>query len=156
MQNITDRALHNSLPWPTWQVSLAPEYSLFLPVTHRSINIYGDLSGSPPAENESGNDRGVNEGSTDGRRDEDNVTMNVLHTQRRGDRSNSDDSLDVEFGVALVPIAISSSARAQGSEARARLSQAYAALNASDDATESTHYTANGSRDESKLPDNSY
>jgi hypothetical protein len=43
------RALHNSLPWPTWPVALAPDYSLFLPLTHRAMDIYGSPSGVPLA-----------------------------------------------------------------------------------------------------------
>jgi hypothetical protein len=32
--------LYNSLPWPTWRADLAPDYTLFMPVTSRSSTIY--------------------------------------------------------------------------------------------------------------------
>lgn len=37
------RALYNTLPWPSWAVALAPDYTLFMPVTTRSRSIYDTL-----------------------------------------------------------------------------------------------------------------
>jgi hypothetical protein len=34
------RALFNNLPWPSWAVALAPDYTLFMPVTARSSSLY--------------------------------------------------------------------------------------------------------------------
>jgi hypothetical protein len=34
------RALYNSLPFPVWNGDLAPEYTLMMPVTHRSVSAY--------------------------------------------------------------------------------------------------------------------
>lgn len=34
------RQLYNSLPWPTWNISLAPDYTVFLPLSHRSVPVY--------------------------------------------------------------------------------------------------------------------
>eukprot|EP00602_Paraphysomonas_sp_CaronLab_P005156 CAMPEP_0185035770 /NCGR_PEP_ID=MMETSP1103-20130426/27735_1 /TAXON_ID=36769 /ORGANISM="Paraphysomonas bandaiensis, Strain Caron Lab Isolate" /LENGTH=540 /DNA_ID=CAMNT_0027573017 /DNA_START=206 /DNA_END=1826 /DNA_ORIENTATION=- len=36
------RALYNTVPWPTWTVALAPDFTIFMPVTHRSRSIYDD------------------------------------------------------------------------------------------------------------------
>mmetsp|Transcript_19028 Transcript_19028/g.27257 ORF Transcript_19028/g.27257 Transcript_19028/m.27257 type:complete len:245 (+) Transcript_19028:784-1518(+) len=41
------RALYTALPWPTWRAELAPEFSLFMPLTSRSINVYQE--NIPPA-----------------------------------------------------------------------------------------------------------
>ena len=32
--------LQNNLPWPAWTVALAPDYTLFMPVTVRSASAY--------------------------------------------------------------------------------------------------------------------
>lgn len=107
--NLFISALHNSLPWPTWTMALAPDYSLFLPVTHRAMNIYGIPSGTTeaPAQNiEANNESDEVRNDNDG----EGITMNVMHSSSRehGSRSNSDESLDVEVGR-LEPIAIGSS-----------------------------------------------
>jgi hypothetical protein len=34
------RAIYNSLPWPSWNVALAPDFSVFLPLTSRSVSVY--------------------------------------------------------------------------------------------------------------------
>ena len=34
------RMLQNNLPWPAWTVALAPDYTLFMPVTVRSASAY--------------------------------------------------------------------------------------------------------------------
>lgn len=36
------RAFYNVLPWPTWGAALAPDYTLFMPVSRRSVNIYDE------------------------------------------------------------------------------------------------------------------
>ena len=47
------RMLQNNLPWPSWTVALAPDYTLFMPVTIRSASAYQNnvppLANSPPA-----------------------------------------------------------------------------------------------------------
>ena len=42
------RALRNSLPWPTWAVALAPDYTLFMPVTVRVASLYQHVVPPPP------------------------------------------------------------------------------------------------------------
>lgn len=34
------RMIHNSVPWPTWSLALAPDFTLFLPVTEEATDIY--------------------------------------------------------------------------------------------------------------------
>jgi hypothetical protein len=34
------RMIHNSVPWPTWSLALAPDFTLFLPVTEEAMDIY--------------------------------------------------------------------------------------------------------------------
>ena len=34
------RMMHNTVPWPTWSMSLAPDFTLFLPVTEHATDIY--------------------------------------------------------------------------------------------------------------------
>ena len=34
------RQFYNALPWPTWNISLAPDYTVFLPLSHRSVPVY--------------------------------------------------------------------------------------------------------------------
>lgn len=34
------RMIHNSVPWPTWSLALAPDFTLFLPVTEEAADIY--------------------------------------------------------------------------------------------------------------------
>ncbi len=34
------RQLYNSLPWLSWTVALAPDYTIFMPVTQRSLSVY--------------------------------------------------------------------------------------------------------------------
>ena len=34
------RALVNHLPWPSWAAALPPEFSIFQPLSERTINIY--------------------------------------------------------------------------------------------------------------------
>ena len=41
-------ALRNNLPWPTWAVALAPDYTLFMPVTIRSSTLYQNNVPPPP------------------------------------------------------------------------------------------------------------
>ena len=47
------RMLQNNLPWPSWTVALAPDYTLFMPVTIRSASAYQNnvppLANPPPA-----------------------------------------------------------------------------------------------------------
>eukprot|EP00597_Dinobryon_sp_UTEXLB2267_P004523 CAMPEP_0170060562 /NCGR_PEP_ID=MMETSP0019_2-20121128/2460_1 /TAXON_ID=98059 /ORGANISM="Dinobryon sp., Strain UTEXLB2267" /LENGTH=290 /DNA_ID=CAMNT_0010266177 /DNA_START=555 /DNA_END=1428 /DNA_ORIENTATION=+ len=40
-------SVDTALPWPTWRAELAPEFSLFMPLTSRSINVYQE--NIPPA-----------------------------------------------------------------------------------------------------------
>jgi len=42
------RALRNNLPWPAWTVSLAPDYTLFMPVTLRGATLYQHPVPPPP------------------------------------------------------------------------------------------------------------
>lgn len=44
------RAMYNSLPWPSWTVALAPDYTLFMPVTARSSSLYAHAV--PPVHND--------------------------------------------------------------------------------------------------------
>ena len=131
------RAMHNSLPWPTWPVALAPDYTLFLPVTHRAMNIYGDPSGTAPAAEGDAGEQGGDINREDRRQlgideEEEGVVMNVLRIPGRG-RADSEESLDIEVGRGLEPIAIGSSAvSVQGRSARNRPSSAYAALSGDD------------------------
>lgn len=37
------RALYNSLPWFSWVVALAPDFTLFMPVNNRSVSAYADV-----------------------------------------------------------------------------------------------------------------
>lgn len=39
------RMLHNNMPWPSWTVALAPDYTLFMPVTIRTTS--GDTDSVP-------------------------------------------------------------------------------------------------------------
>jgi hypothetical protein len=39
------RARYNALPWPAWSIALAPDSTLFLPLTHRSRSIYDTVPG---------------------------------------------------------------------------------------------------------------
>jgi hypothetical protein len=45
------RALYNSLPWPTWAVSLATDDTIFMPVNRYSTSVYADAPNPlpPPA-----------------------------------------------------------------------------------------------------------
>ena len=44
------RALYNSVPWPSWDTALPPDFSLFMPLSHRSVNIYdAEVAGRPIA-----------------------------------------------------------------------------------------------------------
>lgn len=112
------RALHNSLPWPTWAVALAPDYSLFLPVTHRAMDIYGAPSGMPTNQHnaDGGNATARTENNIRNEQPvESDVTGNPLH--RHSDRSAGDHRLsDIEMGstdrTRLAPIAIGNSAPA--------------------------------------------
>lgn len=36
------RMMHNTVPWPTWSMSLAPDFTLFLPVTEHARDIYNN------------------------------------------------------------------------------------------------------------------
>ena len=90
-------------------MALAPDYSLFLPVTHRAMNIYGAPTGTTetPAQNADDNNQNDEVRNEDGN---EGIAMNVMHSNREHrSRSNSDESLDVEVG-GLEPIAIASSA----------------------------------------------
>lgn len=40
------RARYNALPWPTWSLALAPDSTLFLPLTHRSQSVYETVPGN--------------------------------------------------------------------------------------------------------------
>jgi len=42
------RALRNNLPWPAWAVALAPDYTLFMPVTLRGATLYQHPVPPPP------------------------------------------------------------------------------------------------------------
>jgi hypothetical protein len=46
------RMIHNQLPWPSWTVALAPDYSLFLPLSQRTSSIYQQAVPSINPENE--------------------------------------------------------------------------------------------------------
>jgi hypothetical protein len=36
------RMLFNRLPWPSWSVALAPDFTIFMPVNHRTRSVYDD------------------------------------------------------------------------------------------------------------------
>lgn len=42
------RMLYGSLPWPVWRADLAPDYTLFMPVTQRSTSVYSDTVPARP------------------------------------------------------------------------------------------------------------
>ena len=46
------RMIYNQLPWPSWTVALAPDYSLFLPLSLRTSSIYQQAVPAINAENE--------------------------------------------------------------------------------------------------------
>lgn len=46
------RMLHNQLPWPSWTVALAPDYSLFLPLSQRTSSVYQQAVPAINPENE--------------------------------------------------------------------------------------------------------
>lgn len=125
------RALTNSLPWPSWPVALAPDYTLFLPVSHRSTNIYGSPTGTQPVAAIENNEIDI----ADREVEANGIAMNPLHSQRRETRADSEESLDVEVGSGLAPIVIRS--RTAGAERSTRRGprppQTYVALSASDD-----------------------
>eukprot|EP01038_Epipyxis_sp_PR26KG_P009964 gene9964-13401_t len=55
------RMLYNTLPWPTWRVELAPEFTLFLPLTNRSFNVYQHaVPNLHPPQNDSNNNNNGN------------------------------------------------------------------------------------------------
>lgn len=56
------RAIYNSLPWPSWNVALAPDFSVFLPLTTRSVSVYAN---EVPAVRQTGTDEADNR-STNG------------------------------------------------------------------------------------------
>eukprot|EP01035_Chromulina_nebulosa_P018789 gene18789-24556_t len=35
------RVLHNRVPWPMWSIAIAPDFTLFWPLDHQSMTIYG-------------------------------------------------------------------------------------------------------------------
>ena len=49
------RQLYNSLPWLSWTVALAPDYTIFMPVTQRSLSVYS-MGPTPVDQNNNGQD----------------------------------------------------------------------------------------------------
>lgn len=45
------RESYNALPWPSWVVSLAPDFTLFMPLTQRARSVYDTLPGMNDEEN---------------------------------------------------------------------------------------------------------
>lgn len=39
------RAVYNSVPWPTWNILLAPDVTVFMPVSHQSLGVYDNDNG---------------------------------------------------------------------------------------------------------------
>ena len=48
------RAIFNTVPWPAWSIALGPDFTLFMPVSHRTASVYNAAPppplGQPPLE----------------------------------------------------------------------------------------------------------
>jgi hypothetical protein len=42
------RMLYAQMPWPTWRYDIAPDYSMFMPLNHRTQTVYQDAIPTPP------------------------------------------------------------------------------------------------------------
>jgi len=49
------RMIYNQIPWPSWTVALAPDYTLFLPLTQRTSSVYQQAVPGINGENENQN-----------------------------------------------------------------------------------------------------